>query len=109
MLAKSLSTMQKMFIASRSIKGTIKPTIFNSRVNAIINRLEKTKVERFPDLQQEKIAYLKMTRKEARDLENKIVTIRIESLINRKQKELKNTLQSRKKRKRDHTRWTQGI
>lgn len=41
--------------------------------NAILNRLNKTKVERFPDLAEDKIARERETRNEMRELERKRV------------------------------------
>lgn len=44
----------------------VKKVHIPARVNAIVNRLNKTKVEKFPDLQAEKIEYAKEKNQEAR-------------------------------------------
>ena len=44
-----------------------------TRVNAIINRLNKTKIEREPDLPAEKIARQREDRQELREIEKKKV------------------------------------
>lgn len=46
----------------------VKKVFVPARENAIVNRLNKTKVEKFPDLMAEKEEYLKKQRKEERRL-----------------------------------------
>ena len=44
----------------------VRKVLVRERENAIINRLNKTRVEKFPDLRAEKEEYMKMKRKEER-------------------------------------------
>ncbi|RKF64102.1 Coiled-coil domain-containing protein 25 [Erysiphe neolycopersici] len=65
----------------------VKKVLVAQRENAIINRLNKTKVEKFPDLQKEKESFMKAIRKkeQAAQLERK----KEEARIAQKHKELK--------------------
>ena len=44
----------------------VRKVLIRERENAIINRLNKTRVEKFPDLRAEKEEYLKLKRREER-------------------------------------------
>ncbi|POS87925.1 hypothetical protein EPUL_000196, partial [Erysiphe pulchra] len=65
----------------------VKKVLIAQRENAVINRLNKTKVEKFPDLQLEKESFMKAIRKkeQAAQLERK----KEEARIAQKHKELK--------------------
>lgn len=47
----------------------VKRVFVEKRINEVVNRLNKTKVERFPDLMQEKVQREKIDRKQARQSE----------------------------------------
>lgn len=47
----------------------VKRVYVEKRINEVVNRLNKTKVERFPDLLQEKVQRDKIDRKKARSEE----------------------------------------
>lgn len=66
----------------------VRKVLVRERENTIINRLNKTRVEKFPDLRAEKEEYLKMKRKEER-----------------KDRDEQRTREKEEKRERDQLKW----